>query len=55
MKNLFLKLWKDEDGPTAVEYALMAGLIAVVVLAAAQLLGQNASTRFSQVASAVGP
>jgi pilus assembly protein Flp/PilA len=55
MKKTILKLWKDEDGPTAVEYALMLGLIAVVILLAVQLLGQNASSRFSQIASAVGP
>lgn len=55
MRQLFARLWKDEDGPTAVEYALMVGLIAVVVLASATLLGQNSSTRFSQIASAVGP
>jgi pilus assembly protein Flp/PilA len=44
----------DEGGATAVEYALMVALIAVVIIAAVTLLGQNASTKFSQVGSAVG-
>ncbi len=39
-----------EDGPTAVEYAVMLSLIIVVCLAAVTLLGQNASSTFSNVA-----
>jgi pilus assembly protein Flp/PilA len=45
---------EDERGATAVEYALMVALIAVVIIAAVTVLGQNASTKFSQVGSAVG-
>ena len=44
----------DEGGATAVEYALMVALIAVVIIAAVTILGTNASTKFSQVGSAVG-
>jgi pilus assembly protein Flp/PilA len=44
----------EEGGATAVEYALMVALIAVVIIAAVTILGQNASTKFSQVGSAVG-
>ena len=36
----------DEDGATAVEYALMVALIAIVIVAAVTLLGQNASSKF---------
>jgi pilus assembly protein Flp/PilA len=44
----------DETGATAVEYALMVALIAVVIIAAVTILGQNASSKFSEVGSAVG-
>jgi pilus assembly protein Flp/PilA len=45
---------EEEVGATAVEYALMVALIAVVIIAAVTVLGQNASSKFSQVGSAVG-
>jgi pilus assembly protein Flp/PilA len=38
-----------EDGPTAVEYAVMLALIIVVCLAAITTLGQNANATFSNV------
>ncbi len=38
-----------EDGPTAVEYAVMLALIIVVCLAAVSLIGTNASSTFNQV------
>ena len=43
----------EEHGATAVEYALMVALIAVVIIAAVTLIGNSASTKFSQVGSAV--
>jgi pilus assembly protein Flp/PilA len=43
-----------EDGPTAVEYAVMLALIIVVCLIAIGLLGQNASTSFTNTANSVG-
>jgi pilus assembly protein Flp/PilA len=39
-----------EDGPTAVEYAVMLALIIVVCISAITLLGQNANGTFSNVA-----
>ena len=39
----------SEDGPTAVEYAVMLALIVVVCLTAIQAIGNNASTKFQQV------
>jgi len=39
-----------EDGPTAVEYAVMLALIIVVCIAAITTLGQNANGTFSNVA-----
>ena len=45
---------KREDGPTAVEYAVMLALIIVVCIAAIATLGSNANLTFSKVGSAVG-
>jgi pilus assembly protein Flp/PilA len=46
---------KNEDGPTAVEYAVMLALIIVVCIAAITTLGQNANNTFSFVAGKVAP
>lgn len=48
------KFLKSEDGPTAVEYAVMLALIIVVCLAAITTLGQNANQTFTKVGSAIG-
>jgi pilus assembly protein Flp/PilA len=44
---------KREDGPTAVEYAVMLALIIVVCIAAISLLGTETNNTFSTVGSAV--
>ena len=44
---------KREDGPTAVEYAVMLALIIVVCIGAITTLGQNANKTFTTVGSAV--
>ena len=44
-----------EDGPTAVEYAVMLALIIVVCIAAITTLGSNANSTFSFVGSAIKP
>ena len=46
---------KAEDGPTAVEYAVMLALIIVVCIAAITTLGSNANSTFSFVGSAIQP
>jgi pilus assembly protein Flp/PilA len=43
-----------EDGPTAVEYAVMLSLIIVVCLAAISVLGQKASGTFTSVGQTLG-
>jgi pilus assembly protein Flp/PilA len=43
----------DEGGATAVEYALMVALIAVVILVAVAFLGKAASNQFSSVGNCV--
>ncbi len=45
---------KAEDGPTAVEYAVMLALIIVVCIAAITTLGQNASSTFTSVGTTIG-
>jgi pilus assembly protein Flp/PilA len=54
--NRLVKFVKSEDGPTAVEYAVMLALIVVVCIGAITTLGGNANKVFSNVAlnTAVG-
>ncbi len=44
----------SEDGPTAVEYAVMLALIVVVCLTAISTVGTNASSTFNKVAGSIG-
>lgn len=44
----------SEDGPTAVEYAVMLALIVIVCLTAIQTIGTNANTKFGEAAAALG-
>ncbi|MFT7641210.1 MAG: pilus assembly protein Flp/PilA [Pirellulaceae bacterium] len=44
----------SEDGPTAVEYAVMLALIVVVCLAAVSAIGSNASATFDSIATSIG-
>ena len=44
---------KREDGPTAVEYAVMLALIIVVCLAAITTLGSNANSTFTSVGNKI--
>ena len=58
MRNLakkFVNFLKREDGPTAVEYAVMLALIIVVCIAAISTLGSNASNTFSNVSTKATP
>jgi pilus assembly protein Flp/PilA len=45
---------ESEDGPTAVEYAVMLALIIVVCIAAITALGSNANVTFSTVSNVIG-
>jgi pilus assembly protein Flp/PilA len=45
---------KNEDGPTAVEYAVMLALIIVVCITAITTLGTNANNTFSYVGNKIG-
>ena len=52
-ESCHLVLSSDESGATAIEYGLIAAGIAVVIIAAVQLIGSNLTTTFSAVAAAV--
>jgi pilus assembly protein Flp/PilA len=57
MKKIFssvVNFIKREDGPTAVEYAVMLALIIVVCITAITALGTNANKTFSNVGNAIG-
>ena len=49
-----LNFLKREDGPTAVEYAVMLALIIVVCIAAITAVAMGANSTFSRVGNAVG-
>jgi pilus assembly protein Flp/PilA len=56
MKSLTKKLQRflaSEDGPTAVEYAVMLALIIIVCLTAINSIGQNAKATFNNVAGSI--
>jgi pilus assembly protein Flp/PilA len=55
MKSSVLRFLKAEDGPTAVEYAVMLALIIVVCIIAITALGRNASNTFSYVGVRTAP
>ena len=47
------KFLKSEDGPTAVEYAVMLALIVIVCLTAIKAVGANANAKFNMVSNAL--
>ncbi|HYS46318.1 MAG TPA: Flp family type IVb pilin [Rhizomicrobium sp.] len=49
--NLISRFVRDESGATAIEYGLIAALIAVAIITAVKLVGTNLSTTFDNVAS----
>ena len=56
MKNFadsVVNFLKEEDGPTAVEYAVMLALIVVVCLAAVGTIGTNANDKFNEAATGI--
>ena len=49
--SVLMQLLRNEDGATAIEYGLIAALIAVAAIAAFQLVGTNLSGIFNTVAT----
>lgn len=48
---MFARFLKDESGATAIEYGLIAALIAVAIIGGVTALGENAGTTFNSVAA----
>ena len=53
MNRVIRKLWTDEKGQDIAEYAVMLAVILVIVVGTIRLIGSNANTVFSQVASTI--
>ena len=50
MTNLIKNFWNDEEGATAIEYGLIAGLIAVGIIVGATALGTDLNELFNKIA-----
>ena len=53
MSQLIRSFWVDEQGQDIAEYAVMLAVILVIVVGTIRLIGSNANTVFSQVASSI--
>jgi Flp pilus assembly pilin Flp len=53
MVRLLRDIWFDEQGQDIAEYAVMLAVILVLVIGTVRLIGTNANTAFSQVASSI--
>jgi pilus assembly protein Flp/PilA len=56
MSNIFARFVKDESGATAIEYGLIAALIALAIMAGAGLVGNALDDKFRAIATGLnGP
>ena len=53
MRHSLCKLWLKDDGQDIAEYAVMLGVILVLVVGTVRLVGSNANTAFSDAASSL--
>jgi pilus assembly protein Flp/PilA len=53
MKNLLARFVTDESGVTAMEYGLIAALVAVVIITAVTTVGTNLQTVFTTIGTAL--
>jgi pilus assembly protein Flp/PilA len=53
VSNLLRRFCKDESGATAIEYGLIAALVAVAIIAALQLVGGSLTNTFTGVSTAI--
>jgi Flp pilus assembly pilin Flp len=51
--RLLRRLWKEQEGQDIAEYAVMLAVILVIVVGTVRLIGSNANTVFSNVASSI--
>jgi pilus assembly protein Flp/PilA len=52
-RELIQRFIREEEGVTAIEYGLIAALVAVVIIAGASILGTNLNTLFSFIATKI--
>ena len=53
MTNLFSRFVRDESGATAIEYGLIAALIAVVIITGLTTVGTNLNSKFASIATSL--
>ena len=53
-RSAMTRLWKDEEGATAIEYGLLAALIAVAIIGAVTAVGGGLITTFEDVEAELG-
>jgi Flp pilus assembly pilin Flp len=53
MTTLLRRLWTEEDGQDIAEYAVMLAVILLLVVGTIRLIGSNANSTFSSVASSM--
>ena len=53
MFDMIRRIWSEEEGQDIAEYAVMLAVILVLVVGTIRLIGSNANTVFSNVASSV--
>ena len=53
MVNQIMRFVKEDEGATAIEYGLLAALIAAVIVGAVTTLGQNVNQAFNNVATGI--
>lgn len=51
MTKMIQRFWNDEEGATAIEYGLIAGLVAVVLVAALTALGTDLTALFTRIST----
>lgn len=53
MTNFIKNFWKDEEGATAIEYGLLAGLIAVAIITTVTTLGTDLGALFTLISGKI--
>jgi Flp pilus assembly pilin Flp len=53
MKNIFRRLWRNDEAQDIAEYAVMLAVILVIVVRTIRLIGGNANNVFSSVSSSI--
>jgi Flp pilus assembly pilin Flp len=53
MKQIFKRLWREQEAQDIAEYAVMLAVILVIVVGTIRLIGGNANNVFSSVASSI--